>query len=130
MYRSKFVFSILAVWIASCVISAPLAAQDIRSATPKELVFSATPSAKGVVYKVDKSPVSDPLRGLGKAIEKYGEDLPVVCLIDSRLPIRLVGEASALAGKAGFKNVRTFAVDHSSEKVSEIKIGPWMSTPQ
>jgi|SRR4051812_44532849 predicted outer membrane protein len=131
MYRSKLVLWILTAWLAAFVSSAPLAdAQDARSTTPKELVFSATPSAKGVVYKIDSSPVSDPLRGLGKAIEKYGDDLPVVCLIDSRLPIRLVVEAAALAGKAGFKHVRTFAVDHSSGRVSEIKVGPWLSAPK
>ena len=80
--------------------------------------------------KVDNETVSDPLRGLGKAVEKYGEDLPVICLIDSRLPIRLTGEAPALAGKAGFKNVRTFVLDHVSGKISEIKLGPWVSAPK
>jgi hypothetical protein len=101
-----------------------------RRAAPTELVFSATLGTKGIVYKVDNEAVSDPLRGLGKAIEKYGEDLPVVCLIDSRLPIRLTGEAPALAGKAGFKNVRTFALDHVSGKISEIKLGPWVPAPK
>lgn len=105
-------------------------AQDARRAATKELVFSAVMGAKGIVYKVDSETVVDPLRGLGKAVEKYGQDLPVICLIDSRLPIRLTGEAPALAGKAGFKNVRTFALDHLSGKVSEIKLGPWVSAPK
>lgn len=104
--------------------------QDAGRAATTELVFSAVFETKGVVYKVDNETVPDPLRGLGKVVEKYGEDLPVVCLIDSRLPIRLTGEVPALAGKAGFKNVRTFALDHVSGKISEIKLGPWVSAPK
>jgi hypothetical protein len=104
-------------------------AQDETRATPWQLVFPATPGAKGILYKVDDTSVSDPLRGFGKAIEKYGDEFPVLCLIDSRLPIRVVGEVAATAGKAGFRNVRSFAVDHSTGKVSEIKFGPWMSVP-
>jgi hypothetical protein len=92
---------------------------------PKQLVFTAFPSVHGVSYKVGNTSESDPLRGFGKAVEKYGDELPVVCLIDSRLPVRLIAETSALAGKAGFKNVRTFALDQRSGKVSEVKLGPW-----
>jgi hypothetical protein len=131
MHLSKLLVWTLAVGLTS-VLSSVLLAQgpDAGRSTPKELVFSATPDSKGVVvYKVDSVPVSDPLRGLGKAIEKYGDDLPVICLVDSRLQIRLLSEAAALAGKAGFKNVRTFALDHSSGMTSEVKLGPWTTAP-
>jgi hypothetical protein len=131
MRRPKLIVGTFAIWLLICFSSeAEPHAQDATRATPKQLVFSATPSAKGVRYKLDDTIVSDPLRGFGKAIEKYGDELPVICLIDSRLPIYLVAESAATAGKAGFKNVRSFAVDHSTGKVSEIKLGPWVSAPQ
>jgi hypothetical protein len=130
MRRSHLLVKTLAVALLTFLSSAILThAQDASQGTPKELVFSAAPGAKGTLYKVDNTTVSDPLRGLGKAIEKYGADLPVICLIDSRLPIRMIGDTAALAGKAGFKYVRTFVVDHRSGKVSEVKQGPWMSVP-
>ena len=113
-----------------CCISALIAqAQDATQATKDHLVFSATPDGKGIIYKIDDKIVSDPLRGFGTAIEKYGSGLPVICLIDNRLPVRTIGEAVATAGKAGFKNIRSFAVDHQSGKVAEIKFGPWTSKP-
>ena len=130
MYRSKVFVWTLAMWQMICFTSVAVAySQEATRATPKQLVFSATPGAKGILYKVDDTTVSDQLRGFGKAVEKYGDEWPVVCLIDSRLPISVVGEAAATAGKAGFKNVRSFALDHSTGKVSEIKFGPWMSIP-
>ena len=129
--REKCCVCALAVLLLIVVCSTSLAyAQDARRGASTELVFSAALGTKGILYKVDNETVSDPLRGLGKAVEKYGEDLPVICLIDSRLPIRLTGEAPALAGKAGFKNVRTFVLDHVSGKISEIKLGPWVSAPK
>jgi hypothetical protein len=69
--------------------------------------------------------VSDPLRGFGNAIKEFGEESPVICLIDSRLQILVVGNAVAMAGKAGFKNVRSFVVDHGTRRTSEVKFGPW-----
>ena len=130
MDRSKLLIWTFAVWQMIFFTSVVVVyAQETSRATPKQLAFSATPGAKGPLYKVGDTIVSDPLRAFGKAIEKYGDELPVVCLIDSRLPIRVVGEAAATAGKAGFKNVRSFAVDHNTGKVSEIKFGPWMSVP-
>jgi hypothetical protein len=130
MDRSNRLLLVCTVWLTISLNPMLLAhAQDVSRGTPKELVFSATPAAPGILYKIDNTTVSDPLRGFGKAIEKYGDNFPVVCLIDNRLPIRIVEEAAALAGKAGFKNVRTFAVDHDSAKVSEIKVGPWLSAP-
>ena len=130
MYHSKVLIWTFAIWQIVCSISGVVThAQDETRATPRQLVFSATPGAKDILYKVDDTSVSDPLRGFGKAIEKYGDEFPVLCLIDSRLPTRVVGEVAATAGKAGFRNVRSFAVDHSTGKVSEIKFGPWMSVP-
>ena len=129
--RAKLSIFILAAFLLILPGSTSLGhAQDAQRATATELVFSASAGAKRIVYKVGNETVADPLRGLGKAVEKYGEDLPVICLIDSRLPIRLTGEAPALAGKAGFKHVRTFALDHVSGKISEIKLGPWLSAPK
>jgi hypothetical protein len=125
--------SVCTLAVLSLIVLGPTSlaySQEAPRAAPTELVFSAILGTKGIVYKVDNEAVSDPLRGLGKEIEKYGEDLPVICLIDSRLPIRLTGEAPALAGKAGFKNVRTFALDHVSGKISEIKLGPWVPAPK
>jgi hypothetical protein len=56
MYRSKLVLWILTAWLAAFVSSAPLAdAQDARSTTPKELVFSATPSG-GRVSEIKVGP--------------------------------------------------------------------------
>lgn len=92
---------------------------------PKQLIFSATPTPKGVEYKIGDVVVSDPLRGLGKAVERYGDEIPVLCIIDSRLPMLVVSNAIANAGKAGFKNVRSFALDHDTKKVSEVKFGRW-----
>jgi hypothetical protein len=104
-------------------------AQNATGEAPNRLVFSATSSAKGIVYKIDGVIVSDPLRGFGNAIEKYGDDLPVICLIDGRLPILVIGNAVSTAEKVGFKHVRSFVVDHNTGKVSEAKFGPWTSAP-
>jgi hypothetical protein len=130
MYRFKILVCTVAIWQMICFSSVVIGrAQNATQATPNQLVFSATPGAKGILYKVDGTIISDPLRGFGKAVEKYGDQLPVICLVDSRLPIRIIGEAAATAGKAGFKNVRSFVVDHPTGKVSEIKLGPWISVP-
>jgi hypothetical protein len=104
-------------------------AQDGSVKRQRELIFSATPSSRGVLYKIDGAIVSDPLRGLGRAIEKYGDEAPVVCVIDSRLPIRVFMNAIGIAGKAGFRNIRGFAFDHRTNEVSEIKFGPWSTAP-
>lgn len=104
-------------------IGSKLYAQGTKA--PKRLIFSAAPTPKGVEYKIDGVVVSDPLRGLGKAVEKYGDQVPVICVIDSRLPMLVVGNAIANAGKAGFKNVQSFVFDHDTKKVSEVKFGRW-----
>lgn len=123
------IFTVL--WFICAWLTIAASAQDKTAVeAPKQLVFTVLPSAHGVSYKVNDTREADPLRGLGKAVEKYGNELPVVCLIDSRLPVRLIAEASALAGKAGFKNVRTFALDNSTGKVSEVKLGPWRLRPE
>jgi len=108
-------------------LGASALAQNGTQKNRKQLLFSSAPSASGIVYKIDGMIVADPLRGYGKAIEKYGEMTPVVCLVDNRLPISVVGNVVAIAGKAGFKNVRSFVVDHNSSAISEIKFGPWTS---
>jgi hypothetical protein len=102
---------------------------DISPSTSKQLVFEAAPGPKQVIYKLDGVILSDPLRGFGRAIEKYGDQTPVVCLIDSRLPIYLAFEGAGIAEKAGFRDVPSFALDHSTGKVSEIKFGLWVSQP-
>src|SRR5882762_3906506 len=85
MYRSKVFVWTLAMWQMICFTSVAVAySQEATRATPKQLVFSATPGAKGILYKVDDTTVSDQLRGFGKAVEKYGDEWPVVCLIDCR----------------------------------------------
>ncbi len=120
------------VWLLSILQVVALAsayAQDANVKTPREVVFSATPSSRGIVYKIDGAIVSDPLRGFGEAIEKYGHEAPVVCFIDSRLPVMVVLNAVGTAGKAGFKNKRAFAVDHITNEVSEINFGPWTTAP-
>lgn len=130
MHPSKFLVWALTIGLMTFLSSAsPAHGQVAGQPTPKELVFSALPGTKGILYKINKTPVSDPLRALGKANEKYGDDLRVICLVDNRLPIHLIGEAAAMAGKAGFKSVRTFAVDHVSGKASEVKLGPWTTEP-
>ncbi len=108
-------------------LGATALAQNGTQKNDKQLEFSANPSASGIVYEIDGKIVVDPLRGLGKAIEEHGEMTPVVCLVDTRLPILVVGNVVAIAGKAGFKNVRSFVVDHNSGAISEIKFGPWTS---
>jgi hypothetical protein len=50
------------MWQMICFTSVAYA-QEATRATPKQLVFSATPGAKGILYKVDDTTVSDPLRG-------------------------------------------------------------------
>jgi hypothetical protein len=102
-------------------------AQNLTQRNDKQLEFSATQSGKGIVYRLDGMIISDPLRAFGKAIEKYGAEAPVRCLIDNRLPILVVGNVVATAGKAGFKDVRPFVLDHNTKQISEIKLGPWMA---
>jgi len=118
------------MWQMICFTSVAVAyAQEATRATRSNWSSRPLPVRRAFFYKVDDTTVSDQLRGFGKAVEKYGDEWPVVCLIDSRLPIRVVGEAAATAGKAGFKNVRSFALDHSTGKVSEIKFGPGCQYP-
>lgn len=113
-----------------CLVSGVGAyAQNANEKAPSQLVLSATASTRGIIYRIDGAIVSDPLRGFGNAIDKYGEDLPVFCLIDGRLPIRVIGNTVATAEKAGFKHVRSFVLDHKTGKVSEAKFGPWTSSP-
>jgi hypothetical protein len=132
MHSPKLFVRTFTIWwfICACLTMVANAQDKTTVQAPKQLVFTVLPSANGVSFRVNNTREPDPLRGLGMAVEKYGDELPVVCFIDSRLPVRLIAEASALAGKAGFKNVRTFALDHSTGKVSEVKLGPWRSMPQ
>ena len=117
-------------FVCSCLAMEGKAQEQPAMGATRRVVFAVLPGAHGVIYKVNNNREADPLRGLGKAIERNGKDSPVICVIDSRLPVFQLGEASALAGKAGFKNVRIFALDHDTGKVSEVTLGPWRSTPQ
>ena len=95
----------------------------------KTVVFSAIGDSRGVVYRVNGRIETDPLRGLGKAVETYGDNTSIACLIDSRLPIEVLANAAAMAGKAGFRRVQTFALDHSSGKVAAVTVGAWTTAP-
>lgn len=70
------------------------------------------------------APNGDILRAFGILIEQRGRDYPVVALVDHDAKLSDIYEASKLAGKAGFLNVRVFAVNRQTGFMSEIKLGP------
>jgi hypothetical protein len=115
------------IFIVLCLL--PAYSQVSDQGRSEQIIVTVAPSRGGKLYKIDGSTVSDPLRALARTLEKYGDERPVVILVDNRLPISSIGEAAALAGKAGFKHVRSFAWEAKENKGSEIKSGAWLSVP-
>jgi len=76
MYRAKLVFLTFAVWQMICFASGAVAqAQNATSVHPKQLVFSATPSAKGVSFQYDSNGyISAVIDNSGKILESHAYD--------------------------------------------------------
>jgi hypothetical protein len=90
----------------------------------KPLVLLVEPADDHPAYHLDSLDVSaNPLRGLGVAIEKKGKDWPLIIAVDSRLTINTLWNAGALAGKAGFVNIRYYAFHHEDRKMIEVSFG-------
>jgi len=76
-----------------------------------------------VIYKVNSRIVRDPLHAMGEALEKQGQDCPVIVLLDWDSPISQIFDAPAFASKAGFKNIRIFIFDsHDKRYMSEVEV--------
>ena len=72
-------------------------------------------------YHLDSADVSDdPLRGLRLAVEMKGKSWPLTIAVDSRLSINTLWNAGALAGKAGFVNIRYFAFHYEEQRGLEV----------
>jgi hypothetical protein len=96
----------------------------------KPLVLLVEPADDHPAYHLDSLDVSaNPLRGLGLAIEKKGKDWPLTIAVDSRLSINTLWNAGALAGKAGFVNIRYYAFHHENRKMIEVSFGRELPTP-
>lgn len=110
--------------ILVCIFVMFLAAAGWCQDQPKSLFLLVEPAKDYLAYHLDSVDVSaDPLRGLGVAIEKNGQDRPLMIAVDSRLPIRVLWNAGALAGKAGFVNIRFYAFNHEDRKMVEVSFG-------
>ena len=108
------------VSIVAIVLASAAWCQDQQ----KPLFLLVEPSKDRPAYHLDSVDVStDPLRGLGVAIEKNGRDWPLTIAVDSRLPINTLWNAGALAGKAGFVNIRYYAFNNEDRKMVEVSFG-------
>jgi hypothetical protein len=106
------------------VVTVVLAFSGWSQEQQRPLLLLVEPAKDYPAYHLDNADVSaDPLRGLGLAIEKTGKDWPVTIAVDSRLSINALWNAGALAGKAGFVNIRYYAFHHEDRKGVEVSFG-------
>jgi hypothetical protein len=111
---------LIAVFVIAVVVACSGWSQEQR----KPLLLVVEQAKNYPAYHLDNADVStDPLRGLGLAVEKNGEDWPLTIAVDSRLSINTLWNAGALAAKAGFVNIRYYAFHHEDRKMVEVSFG-------
>jgi len=81
---------------------------------------------RGVVYKVDSKPTghtseTDILRVLSLVHEKRGADVPVMVLLDPRVPLEQLWDVGGIAGKAQLTHLRYFVPDPDTRTMAELK---------
>jgi hypothetical protein len=110
----------LGVFVVAIVLACSGWSQDQR----KPLLLIVEQTKDYPAYHLDDADVSaDPLRGLGLAVEAKGKDWPLTIAVDSRLSINTLWSAGALAGKAGFVNIRYYAFHYEDRKGIEVSFG-------
>lgn len=111
---------LIGVFVIGLLVACSGRSQEQR----KPLLLVVEEAENHPVYHLDSADVSaDPLRGLGLAVEKNGDDWPLTVAVDSRLSINTLWNAGALAGKAGFVNIRYYAFHHEDRKMIEVSFG-------
>jgi hypothetical protein len=110
--------------VRAFTISIVLACAGWSQDQHKPLVLFVEQTKDSPAYHLDNADVSaDPLRGLGLAVAAKGKDWPLTIAVDSRLPINTIWNAGALAGKAGFVNIRYYAFHYEDRKAIEVSFG-------
>jgi hypothetical protein len=84
-------------------------------------------------YKINSIIVTHLLLELSKMESTYGENYPVVAIVDSRLPIDMLRGVDGIAAKAQLSVTRLFVYYVDSNSMVEIKFGnkalPFSSSP-
>lgn len=92
-------------------------------------VIEVNKTPHGVTYKVDSetaelTPKGNLLYLLNQVRRERGSHVPVIVLLDPRVPIDEIGNVDGTAGKAQLNNLRFFVIDRDTPRMSEIKWGP------
>lgn len=99
-------------------------ARQVPAQTQKPIVFMLSKNNGKLSYSVESKLVKDPLRGFGEQIEQKGEKYPVVIFFSPNVTFKEENDIELTASKAGFKNVRSFALTRESGLMQELKWGP------
>ncbi len=117
-----YILPIVTIFLASAIAPVSRAQQDTPGGR-KPIVVMVQKEQGHLIYKVNSRIVRDPLRAMGEALEKQGQDCPVVVLLDWDSPASQIFDAPAFASKAGFKNIRTFIFDSRDKRyMSEVEV--------
>ena len=112
------------------IVAVVLASAGWSQDQQRPLLLVVEQTRNHAAYHLDSVDVTaDPLRGLGLAIEKHGQDWPLTIAVDSRVSIKTLWNAAALAGKAGFVNVRYYAFHHHTRTMKEVSFGKDVPLP-
>ena len=110
----------------------PLHSQQLgkKPSTPKPIVVLVEKVHDAIQYRINSVIVEHPLLELSKMESKYGENYPVIAIVDSRLPIEMVGSVEGMAIKAQLLVTRSFIYDVNGNSMAEIKFGKWLPFSQ
>ncbi len=92
----------------------------------KPIAITVKRGPEAAVFELDSQPkrIGELLESLGKLSVERGRDYPVVALVEDDASLSDVSDALAIPGKAGFRNVRAFAVYRETGKMAEIHFCP------
>jgi hypothetical protein len=85
-----------------------------------------------VTYEVDSKYVNDPIAPLEELLKQRGEDCPVIVLFPWDITFKEELDVNLIAGKAGFKTIRSFVYSRDKGYMSELKLGvsiPYTTNP-
>jgi len=111
------------LFILVLTLSAVLPVHSYERQKQKPIVVEVHRTRGQLAFKLepDPAPGKDVLAGLSMLAGQLGLDYPVLALVDDNAKIRDLDQVSGIAAKAGFHNIRTFIVRHSTGKMVEVK---------
>ena len=119
--------AIYAVMLFIAGFPASLAQNSRGTVRPHPVVVRIDKVSKGVQCRVDskvitETPAGDLLYALNQIRAHRGEDVPVVVLLDPRVPIEKIWDVDGTASKAQLNNLHFFVFDLDTKLMTEIKL--------